>query len=170
METRSEGEIMGQYWRAVNLDKYEFLNPYTFNHGAKLWEHLACHPGVGAALIVLCAAQPECRGGGDLDMDMNWHGPERVDMTKEGMTKEGPHVEGYEEIARRTIGRWAGDRIALVGDYSEEGDLPREDASKIYSLCRQAKDLDPEDDPKDFYADISADVKVVLDHELHNLK
>jgi hypothetical protein len=154
---------MGQYWRAVNLDKHEFLDPYTFGHGSKLWEHLACHPGVGAALIVLCAAQPEPRGGGDLDMGVNWHGPERVDATKEG-----PHVEGYEEIARRTIGRWAGDRIALIGDYSEEGDLPKEDASKIYSLCFKRGDLSSElgIDAKDLYVDISADVKVVLNHEL----
>ena len=155
---------MGQYWRAVNLDKHEFLNPHTFDHGAKLWEHLANHPGVGAALIVLCAAQPSPRGGGDLDMDRNWHGPERKDMTKEG-----PHVDGYEAIARRTIGRWAGDRIALVGDYAEADDLPKEDASKVYSLCCKAEDLDSEDgiDPKDLYTDISADVKAVLDHELH---
>lgn len=155
---------MGQYWHAVNLDKHEYLNPHTFDHGAKLWEHLANHPGVGAALIVLCAAQPEARGGGDLDLDQNWHGPERVDMRSVG-----PHVPGYEEIARRTIGRWAGDRIALIGDYAHEDDLPNEDATKIYALCHKAEDLDPEDeiDPKDLYTDVSADVKIVLDHELH---
>jgi len=42
----------------------------------------------------------------------------------------------YAQIAKRTIGRWAGDPVALVGDYAEDSDLPPEfQASRIYDLC-----------------------------------
>jgi hypothetical protein len=29
---------MGQYWRVVNLDKCEYIDPYALGSGAKLWE------------------------------------------------------------------------------------------------------------------------------------
>ncbi len=103
---------MGQYWIPVNLDKREFVDPHKLGAGLKLWEQLANHPGTGAALLVLCAAMPEKRGGGDL--------------------KEDP-----------TIGRWAGDRIALVGDYAEREDLaPEHEAESIYEKCRKGEFLD----------------------------
>ena len=72
---------MGQYWIPVNLDKKEFVSPHELGAGMKLWEQLANHPGTGAALIILTAAMPERRGGGDFDLTENWHGPERVDMS-----------------------------------------------------------------------------------------
>jgi hypothetical protein len=57
------------------------------------------------------------------------------------------------------IGRWAGNRIALVGDYAEDTDLPLEfHASKIYGLC------DP--DNPDGYADITDMVAEVIEDEL----
>lgn len=144
---------MGQYWKVVNLDKHEYVMPHKLGSGLKLWEQLANHPGTGAALVVLCAAMPEARGGGDFDLDENWHGPERVDMSDAG-----PMPEEYPAIAARTIGRWAGDRIALVGDYAEDSDLsPEHQASTIYGRCEDDGD----------YADVSADVAVVIEHELH---
>jgi len=34
------------------------------------------------------------------------------------------------------VGRWAGDRIAIVGDYAEDGDLPDQfEAGSIYGRC-----------------------------------
>lgn len=97
---------MGQYWFPVNLDKREFVDPHKLGAGLKLWEQLAASPGTGAALVVLCAAMPEPRGGGDLK----------------------PHP---------AVGRWAGDRIALVGDYAEDSDLPGSPipAGCVYGLC-----------------------------------
>ena len=97
---------MGQYWIPVNLSKREFIYPHALGCGLKLWEQLANDPGTGAALIILCAAMPEARGGGDLEEDP-------------------------------IVGRWAGDRIALVGDYAEDGDLKDSPvpASEIYKLC-----------------------------------
>lgn len=163
---------MGQYWLVVNLDKKEFIDPHKLGAGLKLWEQLANHPGTGAALIVLLAAEREQRGGGDLDIDVNWHGPER-EFPKHNITP-GPMPEGYilfdkdthevkestlyPDIARRTIGRWAGDRIAIVGDYAEDSDLPDSPvpASKIYDKCIEGE-----------FKDISDDVCRVIEHELH---
>ncbi|MDI7269399.1 MAG: hypothetical protein QME96_15535 [Myxococcota bacterium] len=115
---------MGQYWFPVNLTKKEFIAPATFDTGVKLIEQVGAWPGTASALVVLCAAMPEPRGGGDLQ----------------------PHP---------VIGRWAGDRIALVGDYAEDSDLPAEfQASTIYRKCRDGE-----------WKDVSAEVREVLERE-----
>lgn len=49
------------------------------------------------------------------------------------------------------IGRWAGDRIAVIGDYAKPDDVPGVNAPEIYS--------------DESYTDISADVKRLLDSE-----
>jgi len=150
---------MGQYWMVVNLSKQEYVLPHKLGTGLKLWEQLANHPGTGAALIVLCAAMPEPRGGGDFDLDDNWHGPERTMDKYAG--SPGPMPEAYPVIAKRTIGRWAGDRIALVGDYAERKDLPpRFKAETIYGRCYE------EYAGPDGYTDVSDDVAAVIEHEL----
>ena len=56
---------MGQYYVAVNLDKQEFLNTYSFNDGAKLLEFGCSANGTMTALAVLLA-DGNGRGGGDL--------------------------------------------------------------------------------------------------------
>lgn len=169
---------MGQYWLVVNLDKKEYIYPHKLGAGLKLWEQLANHPGTGAALIVLCAAMPERRGGGDFDLQENWHGPERT-LPEHNITP-GPMPSSYEEIAMQTIGRWAGDRIALVGDYAEDSDLPAEfRASHIYWLCHISskeeltefnKKCEEHDEPvfteQDIYTDVSGLVAKVIEHEL----
>ena len=145
---------MGQYWMVVNLDKEEFVYPHKLGCGLKLWEQLVNSPGTGAALIVLTAAMPKTRGGGDFDLEENWHGPER---TSEYKIDPAPMPEHYQEIAARTIGRWAGDRIALVGDYAEDSDLPVEfKASDIYNKCRNNE-----------WKDVSDSVAAVIEHELN---
>lgn len=179
---------MGQYWITVNLDKREFINPHKVATGLKLWEQLANHPGTGAALIILTAAMPEVRGGGDFDLEKNWHGPER-EFPEHNITP-GPMPDDYSEIARRTIGRWAGDRIALIGDYAERSDLaPEHDADLVYDLChgeearqktvaymqQRAKEAGIEEyrEKADrlaslpLYRDISDDVCTVIQHELN---
>lgn len=123
---------MGQYWIPVNLDKKEFIDPHKMGAGLKLWEQLANAPGTGAALIVLCAAMPERRGGGD-----------------------------FEEAS--IIGRWAGDRVALIGDYAEDGDLaPEHNASAIFGKCGPNDDGTPGE-----YVDITDEVCEVIEHELN---
>lgn len=41
------------------------------------------------------------------------------------------------------IGRWAGDRVAVVGDYAEDSDMPNCEipASIIYTLCNSKKEV-----------------------------
>ena len=145
---------MGQYWKAVNLDKREYLDPHKMDSGAKLWEQLAA-PSVGQALVILCAAQREARGAGDLDMDINWHGPEREFPQHDACG--GPMPSDYPAIAMRTIGRWAGNRVAFVGDYAQDSDLPGSPyaTSKIYE-CTDNGD----------WTDVSDDVLAVIAHEL----
>lgn len=155
---------MGQYWYPVNLDRKEFVKPHKLGAGLKLWEQLAGHPGTGGALVILTAAMPEDRGGGDF-RSINLEGDDG-------------------EITRRTIGRWAGDRIALIGDYAEDGDIfacaKRTGSRKadiptvptppillmkestIYNLCPY-----DETEAKDgSYTDISDDVARVIELEL----
>jgi hypothetical protein len=138
---------MGQYWKVVNLDKREFINPHKLGSSSMLWEQLVNTPGIGAALIILCAAMPEPRGGGDLKRD--------------------------DDVARRTIGRWAGDRVCLVGDYAEDSDLPGFPGfSKLYSLCVPASDSDNDGDGEDkrtadqLFTDVSDDVCTIIEREL----
>lgn len=171
---------MGQYWMPVNLEKREYINPHKLGCGLKLWEQAANHPGTAAALIVLLAAMPEPRGGGDFDMEDNWHGPERT--FPEHNASPGPMPEPYPEIAKRTIGRWAGNQVVLLGDYAERSDLPAHcEADIIYSACqspkevrasiawyRKNKDLDKAKrlERLGAFTDITADVRAVLEHEL----
>jgi len=154
---------MGQYWLPVNLDKKEFIQPHKLASGLKLWEILA-NNHVGQALVILTAAHKEHRGGGDFDLDENWHGPERT--FPEHNTSPGPMPRAYPQIAKETIGRWAGDRIAIVGDYAEDTDLPAEfEASKIYGRCPY--DEEEKDGRRDLYRDITDDVCKVIEHEMN---
>jgi hypothetical protein len=109
---------MGQYVIPLNLTKREFIDPHKLGNGLKLWEQVASDVGTGTALTILLAAGGnEPRGGGDLEV--NTDDPE------------------YNEIAKSIIGRWAGDRVAIVGDYAEDTDLPATfKASKLYGKCR----------------------------------
>lgn len=124
---------MGQYWILVNLDKHEFVNPHKLGVGSKLWEQAASGYGTGTAMLVLCAAQREHRGGGDLNDN--------------------------HPVTRATVGRWAGDRVTLVGDYAEDGDLaPEHHASEIWDKCKEGKDKEPAE-----WLDISDDVAHVVE-------
>ena len=187
---------MGQYHVVVNLTKREFIHPHKLGSGLKLWEQIAngANGGTGAALLVLLAAS-NGRGGGDLDVEDNWHGPERV--FPRDNAQPGPMPETYSEIAKRTVGRWAGDQIAVVGDYAKDGDLPPEfEAEDIYTLANShesaealaaeydgfARKAEAEKDAPEratnyrriaakirkegLFTDISDDVLAVLVHEL----
>lgn len=39
------------------------------------------------------------------------------------------------------IGSWAGDRIAMIGDYAERGDIVGLDAALIYDLCSEPEEV-----------------------------
>jgi hypothetical protein len=146
--------FMGQYWLVVNLDKREFIEPHKLGCGMKLGEQLGAWPGTPNALFILTAAMRERRGGGDFDWDSNYYGPERTAQHPLGA----PVNEVYNAVAKRTIGRWAGDRVAVVGDYSEDGDLPGSPVplGSIVGLCQ---------DPASGWVDVSDDVVQVVEHE-----
>lgn len=177
-----QGEsVIGQYWKVVNLDRREYLDPHKLGSGLKLWELIA-NKGVTEALVILQAAFYERRGGGDGDLDSNWHGPDRVDMRTEGPKLS----QKYRDIAARTWGRWVNNRVVIVGDYAKPNDpipnmLPTDPPiDQLYNLCnsfspRWHKTPDnPEwlkevEDAKQYgglFTDISDDVCAVIEHEM----
>ena len=99
---------MGQYHITVNLDKKEFLMPHKFGVGLKLREQFGVHYGVQDALLMLLACSNGFGGGDFIGSEDKNH----------------------------MIGRWAGDRIAIVGDYAQVDSLPMMwGAENIYNLC-----------------------------------
>jgi hypothetical protein len=104
---------MGQYHKIVNLDKREFIDPFGLSMGQKALEQLLSEVSTQEALFLLLMCS-NGRGGGDVSASDPY-----------GL-----------------IGRWAGDRIAVVGDYTEDGDLGNYsdlyDDSEVYSKCRSA--------------------------------
>jgi hypothetical protein len=102
---------MGQYHYLCKLDKKEFLNPHKFDCGLKAWEIFANSSGGPLQCLGFLLCSSNGRGGGD--------------FSPEGDTGD-----------IKVLGRWAGDRIAIVGDYSDRGDLPDEfKAETIYGAC-----------------------------------
>ena len=88
---------MGQYHYVCNKTKHEYLNPHGFGDGLKLMEFGCSAGGTMTALAILLASS-NGRGGGDLHLDEN-HPLEKV------------------------VGSWAGDEIAIIGDYCEADDI-----------------------------------------------
>lgn len=105
---------MGQYHLTVNLDKREFLYPHDLGDGLKLWEQGASSSGTLAALQMLLAVS-NGRGGGDYDLPS--YDPDAI--------RESParFVEVRERPAVEFFGRWAGDRVVVIGDYGTPEDL-----------------------------------------------
>lgn len=145
---------MGQYWKAVNLDKKEYIDPHKLGVGLKLGEQIGSGHGTPDALFILVAAMREHRGGGDFDWDTNYYGPERTSAHPAGA----PVNNDYNAIAKRTIGRWAGDRVVVVGDYSENDDLLNSPfpLGELYDRCSEDGD----------FLDITEDVAAVIEHEI----
>ena len=107
---------MGQYHIIVNLDEHEFLNPWDMGEGAKLMEWGYGSGTMLTALAILLAVS-NGRGGGD------FHGNEKD-----------PTLDEW-------VGRWGGDRIAVIGDYAEDGDLePEHHAGAIWHACSLARE------------------------------
>jgi hypothetical protein len=86
---------MGQYYYVCNVDKKQYLDPHDFGDGLKLMEFGLSARGTLAGLAILLA-NSNGRGGGDLRADS-------------------PHAQ--------MVGSWAGDRLVVCGDYSDENDV-----------------------------------------------
>jgi hypothetical protein len=132
---------MGQYHILVNLTKKQFVCPGGLGRGLKQVEHI---DRVGQAMYILTMV-PEGRGGGDI------------------------LLEGGQNLT--FIGSWLGDKIAIVGDYTVDKDLPTfPNFGSIYRECsaqsnpiydcwgmrRKSKD------PNNVWRDITADLVVEM--------
>lgn len=93
---------MGQYFKAVNTDKHEYVCPWCIGGTAKLWEWAANTQG---AIFALLLRKSDEGGGGDF---YGYH---------KGCGEGGPITAPLSQIA----GRWAGDHVCLVGDYDSSG-------------------------------------------------
>ena len=111
---------MGQYHKVVNLAKKEYIHAHKIGVGLKLWEQVGFEGSTADVLFFLLASSSG-RGGGDVE------------------TK----IPGI-------LGRWAGDQVAVLGDYSEPDDIPGIDAKAVYKKCR-----DVSEGGDDSYTDIS---------------
>ena len=85
---------MGHYFKVFNLDKKESITPHSFHDGAKLMEFACSSNGTLTGLAILLRRSSETGGG-----DFGWS------------------VKGINHSD--LIGSWAGDRIAIVGDYDD---------------------------------------------------
>ena len=88
---------MGQYHLLVNSDKKEYVSPRDLGYGAKQLEHIGFIGDLPLVqyLLTMCSRS---RGFGDISL-----------------------TESNEAI----LARWAGDRVFILGDYTEAGDVPK---------------------------------------------
>jgi hypothetical protein len=56
-------------------------------------------------------------------------------MTALGLLLAGCAINEPEDLVTQSphLGAWAGDRLAIIGDYAEANDLPDEDAAELYN-------------------------------------
>jgi len=127
---------MGQYHGLFNIDKKEMIFPHELGFGAKQWEHTGFRGSLSDMLYALTAFSI-ARGGGDFPDDG-------------GVFK----------------GRWHGDRVAVIGDYAELGDLPevwndafviKEYNGETFKTFNSARTR--EDGFEPFFRDISEEVR-----------
>jgi hypothetical protein len=113
--------IMGQYFKAVNTDKKEYVCPWCIGGGAKLWEWAANAQG---AIFTLLLRKSSGGGGGDYGspptemLSLSDNPASLANAVREGVAREGQSI-GLEPDS--VVGRWAGDSVFLVGDYDESG-------------------------------------------------
>lgn len=93
---------MGQDCAICHESKHEYIDPWAASSGTKLWE--ICMNDV-AELLPYLLAQGSNGSGGDSRIRYE-------DFRREN---------GTLDDAFANCGRWAGDRITVVGDYDESG-------------------------------------------------
>jgi hypothetical protein len=115
---------MGQYFKAMNLDKKEVVCPWCLHGGAKLWEWAASPQG---AIFTLLLRKSSGSGGGDyygyrtqeLDLQDYPEGSASEAMLHKLGAVVGMEGKPISPSPESVVGRWAGDRVVLVGDYDE---------------------------------------------------
>jgi len=107
---------MGQYFLLVNLDKKEYVDPHKIGGLLKLWEW--CVNRQANIIPWLLAKGPQdgtslCRIQFRSEFKDEEDKKSYLNMIQE--EAETPIGKGH----FKTAGRWAGDRIILIGDYDE---------------------------------------------------
>lgn len=103
---------MGQAWCVLNLDKKEKLHAHDFGEGYKFLEFGMGGNVMFALATLLAASESMGAGGGDAECYPEW------------------------------TGRWAGDRIAIVGDYTDSGPHAGLYADKSFTRIKPEIDYD----------------------------
>ena len=116
---------MGQYFKIVNEDKKEVVNAWDIGGGAKFWEWMY-NPQIRVFGWLLRKSDGD--GGGDIPSE--------------------------ERGQYQTLGRWAGDRVTLVGDY---------DSSELYQKASNEDDAGEKRQDGE-YTDISKLVREEFNH------
>lgn len=111
---------MGQYFAAANIDKKEFVCPWCVGGVAKLWEWAANPWG---AIFTLLLRKSTGSGGGDY-YGYRTQNLELADQNSSDIAKSIASIAALEgrpipHPGDAVVGRWAGDRVVLVGDYDD---------------------------------------------------
>jgi hypothetical protein len=109
---------LGQYYLVANMDRKEFLAPDQFGEGIKLLAFGLGSGGTMTGLAILLAPS---------------EGRRFLIATRHGVIERPTHP---------IIGRWAGQRIAIIGDYlmpdhAPEIDIPGEQGDLYFSIDAQ---------------------------------
>jgi hypothetical protein len=104
---------MGQYHLLVNSERKEFVNPRMLDMGMKQMEHCGFLGDLPFIQYLLTTASPG-RGFGDFSLNDD----------------------------REFIGRWCGERVFILGDYTEENDVPKVRYAHKFWMAIHAVDTD----------------------------
>lgn len=171
---------MGQYYVTVNPDKGEYIMPHRFGNGLKLLEFACSRFGTPSALALLLA-DGNGRGGGDLSITVtddsehhdysewfeNVPGCLRVEHEFQIPVGDLNKQVNYKILVPKIVGRWAGDRIIVAGDYADDGKFLTEEQCEKY----REKMGDPDCNVTlygyacEFFEDISHDVLLAMAFE-----
>jgi hypothetical protein len=95
---------MGQYYKIVNVDKKEYLKPWTFNDGAKLLE-FGCSSFSSLTALSILLADGNGRGGGDFMVEDklvgSWAG-DRIVIAGD-YADEGKFIEVEKQVREKLI-------------------------------------------------------------------
>jgi hypothetical protein len=130
---------MGQYYKAVNLDKKEFVKPHDCGEGAKLMEFGLSGMGLMSCLAILLA-DGNNRGGGDLRSDNpligSWAG-DRVVITGD-YADDGKFVPEGTVITDHDGDEHDAEHINLYTLANEEHGFKNISADAMRALCEDS--------------------------------
>src|SRR3990172_2098851 len=106
--------IMGQYYKWVNLSKQEVVNPWDLGGVAKAWEWMYSGNSLKAIhWLMFASSEDSTREEGEVDGAL----PRYTFGAYQSLGGGDIHLMGMEQY----LGRWAGDKVTLVGDYDASG-------------------------------------------------